>query len=201
MKYQFQIRDFHLQVKNHSMEVELDNGVHRSLKFSNDGSSNHYFRLNTFPDHLCYSGDMGSFVFTRNHDMFQFFRRGGQEISVNPWYWHEKLVAHDIPDGSTEFDHGKFVEFLNSCVEDDLITEHKRDEVLNHNEDSGCSDHEWQAYESLYSEAPNLMDDPPSFRSLTYRYMWGIHAIVWGIQQYDKFKDDQTAKQLKDLAS
>lgn len=81
---------FAKDVENHQMQVLVDDEVHRSLLFKQPDTGNMYFRINTWPNHLCISGDMGTFVFSRLHDMFAFFR-GDKEPNLG--YWSEKLEA------------------------------------------------------------------------------------------------------------
>jgi hypothetical protein len=78
-------------VQKHKMQVLADFGNVRSLHFQKPENRNCYFQITTWPEHLCISGDMGTYVFSRLTDMFEFFRR--DELSVNIGYWHEKLVA------------------------------------------------------------------------------------------------------------
>lgn len=54
--------------------------------------------------YLCYTGDMGTYVFQRLTDMFEFFRtdreykkRNGGKLAVNLSYWGEKLQATPSP--------------------------------------------------------------------------------------------------------
>jgi hypothetical protein len=86
------------EVEKHEMNVLMDNGVYRHLRFKQPGSSVAWFDIVTWPGHLAYAGDMGSFVFSRLDDMFKFFRadRGnGQKLYINQSYWGEKLEAVD----------------------------------------------------------------------------------------------------------
>ena len=78
---------------NHKMEVLLDNGIYRHLKFTNNGSSVYRFDLITRPGDLCVCGDMGTYVFQRVNDMFTFFRSESSELKINPDYWAEKCQA------------------------------------------------------------------------------------------------------------
>lgn len=80
-------------VESHRMTVLSDSGVNRSLKFENPNCSNLHFFITTWPGHLCISGDMGTFVFARIHDMFLFF--DGKEPQANMDYWSEKLIAQE----------------------------------------------------------------------------------------------------------
>ena len=87
-------------VRDHKMIIELDQGVHRSIRFGRPGSSAYHFRLNTWPGHLAISGDMGSYVFSRTADMFEFFRDSAMTGRINPGYWHEKADAVDRNGGA-----------------------------------------------------------------------------------------------------
>jgi hypothetical protein len=63
-------------VEKHEMKVLLDNGLYRHLRFAATGqySWNQWFEIITWPGKLAYSGDMGTYVFERIEDMFEFFR-------------------------------------------------------------------------------------------------------------------------------
>jgi hypothetical protein len=76
-------------VATHEMTVVADEGNVRHLLFKAPDTVTQYFNLTTWPDHLCISGDMGTYVFSRLEDMFDFFR----ENKINPGYWHEKVKA------------------------------------------------------------------------------------------------------------
>src|SRR5690348_13144744 len=92
-------------VSTHEMIVIRDDGANRHIRFKRPGTSCMYFDLITWPGYLCYTGDMGTYVFSRLEDMFEFFRtdrdynkRKGRELSINPKYWGEKLQAVDSAD-------------------------------------------------------------------------------------------------------
>ncbi len=92
---------FRVDTAQHQMEVLLDNGLHRHLKFSNAGSSVYRFDIVTWPGYLTISGDMGTSVFRRMPDMLEFFRNDQRKdaapdvLRINPGYWAEKCVAND----------------------------------------------------------------------------------------------------------
>ncbi len=94
-------RDFRKTTAEHTLEVVLDNGLHRHLRFRKPGTSVYGFDIVTWPGHLAVSGDMGAAVFTRLADMFEFFRhdlRPGEApdvLHINASYWAEKCVAND----------------------------------------------------------------------------------------------------------
>lgn len=103
MTYELTEASFLKDVATHEMQLLRDDGVYRHLRFKRPGTACMYFDLITWPGSLCYTGDMGTFVFTRLRDMFEFFRtdreyaqrRGDRQLFVNHGYWSEKLVAVD----------------------------------------------------------------------------------------------------------
>lgn len=87
-------------IAEHQMEVIRDEGAHRHLRFKRPGTSVYWFDIITWPGVLTIDGDMGTFVFKRLHDMFEFFRTDigygnstGRQHFINPGYWSEKLAA------------------------------------------------------------------------------------------------------------
>lgn len=93
-------------VAKHTMTVLMDQGsAYRHVRFSQAGSSNMYFDLITVPGKLIYTGDMGTFVFQRLHDMFEFFRTDRKDktaLYINKGYWAEKLIATDSNGASSK---------------------------------------------------------------------------------------------------
>ena len=87
-------------VAKHEMKVLLDNGLYRHLRFSATGKHlwNQWYDIITWPGRLAYTGDMGTYVFARLEDMFEFFRTRPSEsrnLYINTGYWGEKLEAVD----------------------------------------------------------------------------------------------------------
>jgi hypothetical protein len=113
---------FMRDVAKHEMIVIRDDGVNRHIRFKEPGTGNMHFDLITWPGCLCYTGDMGTYVFQRLTDMFEFFRtdrthrRDPSKLAINLGYWTEKLIAID---GSRhggkvkEFDEAQFKRVIN----------------------------------------------------------------------------------------
>lgn len=98
----------------HAIEIVVDNGVYRHIKCRRPGTYCYGFDIVTYPGHLVMSGDMGAWVFTRMHDMFEFFRAGVSDreaaapaLYINRSYWAEKVVASDRG-GIREYSSDKF---------------------------------------------------------------------------------------------
>lgn len=166
-------------VKDHSMQFEQDNGVFRSIKFSRGNSSVFYFRINTWPGHLCISGDMGAYVFARLHDMFEFFR--GDELKINIGYWTEKLQSisrFGSTDGAAhEFDAKGTYEAVKDCAEE-MGKGEEANELLD------CS----SAHEAMTVIEGMGLQDAWEFLSTkpTFHIVWCLYAIRWAIMQYDQ---------------
>jgi len=189
-------------VAKHVMTIEADNGVHRCLKFSAPGTWCMGFRLTTYPGGICFSGDMGSFVFERLCDMFDFFRTKPrtrhdgtyEELPINPGYWMEKCEAEDTHGkGMREFDpsllkeqvkeaHHEHFENLRSREARNCWEEIK-DRVL------GCDPDLTRIHDALQDfgfEGFEFHDSWEwSLTRPTFRMIWCLYAITWGVRQYD----------------
>jgi len=98
--------DFERSVKDHKMEILRDDGLYRHLRFTDGGSQVYRFDIHTWPGFLCICQDMGTYVFSRTPDMFEFFKMGEDDFNskyvINPGYWAEKLQAVDRSSGNYE---------------------------------------------------------------------------------------------------
>jgi len=82
-------------LSKHSLKVLHHEGVYRHLQCQVGDDYHMRFFITTWPNYLAITGDMGTFVFVRTHDMFELFRG-----VVNPSYWTEKLCAIDDSKGA-----------------------------------------------------------------------------------------------------
>lgn len=182
---------FLTDVAQHVMTVVRDDGVHRHLRFKRPDSSDMHFDLITWPGYLCYAGDIGTYVFSRTTDMFDFFRRSDDKASINPGYWAEKCQAADMCDGLTVYssdlfraavlkilDYKKATPELRQEVEDEVLSCADDGEVLARNAINNFT-FEGERYEPFedFFEA--------DLKVFTFRYVWCCYALVWGIKTYD----------------
>lgn len=176
-----------------ALSVEHDDGIYRHLKIRHPDTIINGFDIVTWPGHLAISGDMGTTVFSRVYDMFDFF--GGNEI--NPGYWAGKVEA-----GETRvFDPDVFRQVVTEHVRNELaseprdvieyVTKDVEERVLNFADDgehaamSAAIDYRCP----LPSRYPNLdwsLDwmleaDCTNF---THRFLWQCHAILWAVNRY-----------------
>jgi hypothetical protein len=198
-------------VKNHVMIVIRDDGIHRHIRFKDPETSCYHFDLITWPGYLCYTGDMGTYVFQRLTDMFEFFRtnrecknRNGEKLYVNLSYWGEKLQSVDRGDGYRNFSDEKFRENVMSWIEDrglnGKLGHGLRDEL--ESEVLSCAEHGGR--DEAYGAAANFKyNDKEIFTDFwevdsddySHRFLWCCFALAWGIEQYD------SAKQLSETAA
>jgi hypothetical protein len=188
-------------VSSHAMTVEIDEGVHRSIRFRDPGRWHLHFRLTTWPGYLCISGDMGTFVFSRLNDMFEFFRDAHGENRINLSYWAEKLQATSKAEGYKGFAEDRFrARVLEAVAEWDIPDEADRARAIAALED------DWDGLLGAMplSEAEaikaamdwtcpvtgNEFSDAWEWRvwDYSYHFTWCCRAIVWGIKRYDLAK-------------
>lgn len=196
-----EIKDNFLKdVSRHEMSVLMDNDLYRHIRFKRPDSIIYYFDIITWPGKLCITGDMGTYVFARIPDMFEFFRSPRRDVSdVNLPYWAEKIQAADRS-GVKKFSSQKFRQAIEECIQDmDILTDLElgddveglrqrvEDEVLS------CNENEYEAVQAAmdftYNGTQPFQDFwDVSIKEYTYSYTWCCYAIVWGIMQYDGCK-------------
>lgn len=207
-EYQKQFDAFQSDVEKHVVSVLRDDGLYRHLRCSR-GSYAYSFDVITWPGYLCYSGDMGCFVFTRVPDMFEFFR-GRRTATIDRGYLAEKAVAADKHDGLREYserlfqsaveaDIAAFVEAnelteadaadLRQLVQDDVLPagDNMRDAVR------AALDFRWSPRRLGDTRGQEVF---PGFwehrlEDYTYRFVWCCYAIPWAIEQYDETEQAQ----------
>lgn len=201
-------------VANHVMSVKLDQGVYRHLEFRQaDGSWNHGFHIVTTPHRLMITGDMGTWVFARIPDMFNFFR--SPDGAINRQSWAEKLQngTHGTSKEAKVYDGDAYkARLLDSLDNYDLTDDHKAIVVealgeLDFNDEhlimSQINDFEVDLEgEEPYISTRELVKQPLADRrtrekftfqdvweidmtAYSYHFVWCLYAIVWGINQYD----------------
>ena len=197
MKHELTKEQFLNDVKNHEMTIIKEEGVFRHIRFKQPDSCNRYFDLITFPGLLLYTGDMGTYVFSRINDMFRFFRDEKNELSPNFDYWAEKCIARDNSGRRSirDFD----IDVFKECVISDTLeylekssveelTEDEMDEIEHlldcDNEIDAIT--EMRDHHSYIIPLADFWEN--DFTSLSYGYMWCCYAIQWGIMRYDKNK-------------
>jgi hypothetical protein len=186
--------DFLKDISEHRMEILHDDGERRHLRFSRPNTRIYQFDLLTWPGFLCYTGDMGCFVFSRTRDMFDFFRTSAEGgLRINPKYWAEKCQAVDRTGGIETFSPDRAEKVINDYLDDFGTGEPLRieveEEVLSRIHDG---EHEFRKAVDDFEHDGFRFTDFHEFNlnGFTYGYLWCCLAIVWGIAQYDKAKKE-----------
>ena len=205
-------------VAKHEMIVIRDDGVNRHIRFKQPDTGCMHFDLITCPGHLCYTGDMGTYVFQRLTDMFEFFRtdranrRDPSKLYINLGYWTEKLIAVD---GSRhggkvkEFDEDQFkrvineyrVQWMRDAKESGTIDKEGRrllweavDEKVMDVLEDGSERAQMAAYDFNYEGDHHRYGwsftdlFDHDFTEYTHSIVWCCYALAWGVEQYDLAK-------------
>lgn len=189
-------KSFLEDVAAHAMKIVRADGVYRHLTFKRPDRRALWFDLVTWPGALCIDGDMGTFVFRRLEDMFEFFRGD----SINPGYWSEK-VQSTARRGCEQFSEDRFREAIksqfDSWVEDREPSDAEKAELWSEIDEDILqvigSEGQTAMAAAYYFHSPehdfgfvDLFDH--RLTEYTPSFLWCCHAIVWGIQQYDAAK-------------
>ena len=188
------LEQFLNDVKNHELTIHQNDGVDRHLIFKNPNDCNQHFNITTFPNYLVITGDMGSLVFSRQYDMFDFFR--SDDLKINPDYWSERIHSTSYQgkiESYSEFD----IDEVKRCAQEDL------DDFIRDNELSGEDEYnlleelqsilraedEYEIVEAIRNFDCNGFDFVDfwerDYRKYRYHYIWLCYTIVWGIKKFD----------------
>jgi hypothetical protein len=210
MTWECNEQNFLKDVAEHQMLVIRDEGLNRHLRFKKPDTYCMHFDLITWPGHLCYTGDMGTYVFTRIEDMFQFFRRAGKEkkYAIDRRYWAEKCISLDRS-GIEEFDEDKFKQIIFGRLVEWIkenryrTTKEERrdlwDDVVNQvsgaEGDGGGYRLQIAAYDFSHTVNSEIGEFyfsdlfESNFNRYTTRFTWCCFAMAWAIEQYDLHKE------------
>lgn len=177
----------------HELTILHDDGLYRHLRFRSPKSSEYWFDLVTWPGTLAIRGDMDSFMFAREVDMFDFMRRE----QPNPQYWAKKEQTGAPTKQFSEelFRQAVWTYVREGGQEYPGLAKAVQAEIF----DSGYCGDEGTARQALedfeyFTPTPGpgpvlpfTFDDvwEMSFGDWTAQYLWCCQAIVWGIAQYD----------------
>lgn len=182
-------QQFLQDVANHEMFIKLDQGVYRHIVFQCPKNSFLYrFEIVTTPWRLMITGDMGTWVFARLDDMFEFFRTDSGKI--NQSYWAEKLQngTHGCSDAAKVYDGDTYkARVLESLDNYDLSAAMKRgirrelqqwdfgDEhwIISHLQDFSFNGFQFQDIWEI------------DMKTYSFHFVWCCYAIAWAIQKWD----------------
>ena len=192
------IESFSQNTKDHQMTVIKNDGLHRHLRLQKAGTGAYLFDIITWPGYLCFTGDMGTLVFKRLEDMFEFFR--DDKSRINPSYWAEKVQA-----GVTkEYDKDHFEAYVQdrfssmqeglSQDDADELWEALQDDVISRNETEYGALEAARDFEFKDFRLTDFWEW--DLKSWTFHYIWACLAIVWAIKVFDDLPDAKDEAQL-----
>lgn len=189
---------FRQDIANHVLTIKHDEGVYRHLTLKQPKSQVFRFDLVTWPGYLTICGDMGEAVFSRVQDMFTFFRSHGapeDPLEINPDYWAEKRRAAGegyeyVPDLFREAvndDVNNWIEAHPGFLDENRLREEVEADVLWFAEDGEIAA---RKAADQFCFGSFLFTDfwEHNFQTHTFRAIWQMYAIQWGIRVYDEAK-------------
>lgn len=191
----------------HKMSVIMDEGVYRHIRFKKPETISMYFDIITWPGHMCFTGDMGTYVFSRLPDMIDFFRRdkGRERFRIDFRYWAEKVQADDKHGRIKEWSAEKFkaavkayfddrVEDYLSDTDSDLSADDLKAELWDDIYDRVISPadesehHAWTALHEFEHDGFQFVDWESDCKVWSHRFLWCCHAIEWAVETYETRK-------------
>lgn len=199
-------------VINHQMTILHEDGLYRHIKFAEPGTGIWRFDLVTWPGHLVITGDLEDYHFARIPDMFDFFR--GPVGRINESYWAEKLqgpvretakqfspevfkrtVFENFREAQewTERPHAPIWKAIREEILDDaeLIDEneaHRRLSEFEYRRPAPPA-RDFVLQRTSRSKRPDFSFSDSwewDLREYGWHFRIALHAIVWGINQYDQ---------------
>ena len=178
----------------HELAVLHDDGLYRHLRFRRPDRNTYWFDLVTWPGNLAIKGDMGSFLFARERDMFDFMRRD----LPNPHYWAQKEQTGAPTEEYSEdlFKQAVWTYVREGGQEYRGLARAVQAEIFDSGAccDEGTARRALEDFEHVDASTPLgrefRFDDvwEMSFSDWTAQYLWCCHAIVWGIAQHDQLR-------------
>lgn len=176
---------------------------------------NNRFELITAPGSLTITGDRGAHTFRRLTDMFQFFRSQGYPYGINASYWAEKLpdagrsvkvysqhalekyLREELRFLADEYQH-ELLEWRNKVAERGLTGAGDKPElpeqlrkarriIFESRTDADLSFREGadELLRDLHSVGVARDSWEWDLTDYDFHFLWNLHAIAWGIRQYD----------------
>ena len=194
---------FRRETANHEMTVLQDNGLYRHIRFEQPDQRGDWFSIVTWPQKIVVNGTVGTYVFSRMEDMFEFIRSSCPTGVPNFSYWEEKVVA--ASDGPVTYS----MDLLDKQVAEDLAEAEKDwpgvtaswDEKVNgffpeydttneHGARYALNDFSYKPEDAGADDEPFQFYDTGDWdlRDYDWKYLWCCHALFWGIRQYDQHK-------------
>lgn len=171
-------------LKDHQVTVKHSSGLYRHWRCQKPGTWVCGFDIVTWPGSLCFTGDMGEYLFQRTDDMVAFMARSARSTS----YAAEKCVAHDgrLREFAEEVFFQALADRLNEARENessgfneakDTREIEERVQEIRDNFDADQSPE--TAYRAMYESGLWDSAELPRCEYYTYHFLWCLEAIKW----------------------
>lgn len=183
---------------SHTITIRHEDGLYRHYRCSNGGSSNMYFDIVTWPGSLCFTGDMGDYLFQRTDDMIEFMRRSCMSYG----YAAEKCVAYG--GRLKEFCEDRFEEILAERLAESLADGGdgtfrvvRRGKAENEDVAEAIEKirQEYSEYNSPFDATKAMHEsglwdtsELPSCEEYTFHFLWCLHALKWFCERVNSSK-------------
>lgn len=204
---------FRRDTRNHRMTVVKDDGLFRYIQVRNPSSISYSFNITTIPGYLIYTGDMGSYAFSRERDMFDFHRIEFHDHvpAISYDYMAQKCEAIDRRCGTEGFDSKSFVSAAVQRFREGVPCERGRlntfkefrwdilDQHYQNSEQAIGAVMRWDS--PLHSSAENVFSEfyeEGPFTKPSFHFKWACWAIACTIRDYDRGGDRFTRQEAAD---
>jgi hypothetical protein len=174
-----------------TVKVLRDEGLYRHLECEHPKSSAHWFEVVTWPGALALRGHTGSYVFTRDDDMLDFFRTTTAGGRLDPMYLGEKIAPSGLK-SVTVYSEERLRAYiaeavaakepepgdLAEMVDADLTSQYAPADLTT----------EGRALAAVGAfEFDDFRFDTTGWEitELDYSFLYSCHALAWTVEQYD----------------
>lgn len=193
------INSFEKDIANHELEIIVDSGVNRILEFRNkNGSSNQFFIVMQARGRICFTGDMGEFVFTNHNDDMLAWFHGNMSLSYidekcrtgGTKKYCEDTAANSLKSLVREYCYDHISDYVDSDEDHDIDEETTVDDWSNELYEEVASEIDFENEWTLHQTASDVSIDIKnrlhfdidtsegiSSESYTTRFKWCVAAM------------------------
>ena len=159
----------------HVITQDLNQGVFRSWHCARPQASAYWFRVTTWPGHFAITGDVGDFVWCREHDMLPWVRSAIGSVS----YFAEKVVAGD----TKEYDATVFAEKISGMLSPTSYGDGENDTIQKFLETTDFTDQHGAS--QAYYDSDLYQGDFPSTQNYCHDFLWCREALKWWLTKVE----------------
>lgn len=171
----------------HTITVMHEAGLYRHYRCQRPGTWCMGFDIVTWPGSLCYTGDMGDYLFQRADDMIAFMSSAIRDHSyvaqkcvagkVKEWREErfEEVLRERLKQSRADGSEGRHRVMRRGVWVEASVTEKIKE--IRREYDNYCSQHD--AMKAMYESGLWDSCELPSCEVYTFHFLWCLHAIKW----------------------